>query len=206
MNRALAFLALAGLAAMPRAVSAQGIPQALKNSALVVRVHAIMPKSTVDQGLSQNNQAQGTGKAEELAWQAENVKYTVPGTPVPFKLVGSNVAIVVQITPYLSDNGKSLTLIAQGQVWIKPPSGGLSYHTNIDTLSVDFGETVLFYPLGVEPEGRTPLRLEIAVFRASDMPDASGDSSSDKGGPDKAASPDKSGGGEKTGTSDKPGK
>ena len=126
-----------------------------------------MPKSTVDPGLGQGGQAQpGTGKAEELAWQAENVKYTVPGTPVPFKLVGSNVAIVVQITPYLSDDGKSLTLIAQGQVWIKPPSGGLSYHTNIDTLSVDFGETVLFYPLGVEPEGRTPLRLEIAVLRA----------------------------------------
>jgi len=149
--RGLAFLALAGLA-LPLALAAQGIPDALKDKALVVSINAIVPAALA-----------------EPAWHEQSVKYTVPGTPVPFKLVGSNVAIIVQITPFEQEGGKGVTLIAQGQVWVRPAGGRLSYHTTIESLSVEYGETVLFFPLGLGPEGKAPIRLEITIIRASDI-------------------------------------
>jgi hypothetical protein len=174
----LACLALAGFASLPLAVCAQGIPEALKAKALVVRVNAIVPGADSDAGVSSSSDQGANG---DKAWTAASSKYTVPGTPVPFKLVGANVAIIVQITPFEQEDGKSLTLIAQGQVWVKPPEGGLSYHTTIDTLSVEYGETVLFFPLGRSPEGKAPMRLEISVLRASDV-DTEGGGSGDKAG------------------------
>jgi len=189
LNRALAFLAFAGLAALPRFIDAQGIPEALKDKALVVRVHAVIPQDSIDQGASpapapsqganpgRTDSGQGEvppvlGRAIEKSspWQADSAKYAVPGTPVPFKLVGSNLAVILQVTPFTNEDGKGVTLIAQGQVWIKPPDGGFSYHTTVDTLSVDYGETVLFFPLGIGSSGKAALRLEISVLRAADLP------------------------------------
>lgn len=173
MRRSLAFLALAGFAALPIALGAQDLPDALKDKALVVKVTAIVtaaveaPGEATSSGLG--------GDAEKPAWSSESIKNTVPGMPVPFKLVGSNVAILVQITPFESEDGKGVTLIAQGQVWVKPPQGGLSYHTSIDTLSIAYGETVLFFPLGIGPDGKATMRLEISVVRASNNnPDVGG--------------------------------
>lgn len=152
MRLKLAYLALVGFAALPLALGAQDIPEVLKDKALIVRVAAIVPSALA-----------------EPSWHAESAKYTVPGTPVPFKLVGSNVAIIVQITPFEQEDGKGVTLIAQGQVWVRPPEGGLSYHTTVDTLTVEYGETVFFFPLGLGPERKAPMKLEITVTRASDM-------------------------------------
>jgi hypothetical protein len=171
LRRALACLALAGFAVLPLALGAQDIPDALKDKALVVRVTAIVPAALT-----------GASASSTQAWQAGSVKYTVPGTPVPFKLVGSNVAIIVQLTPFEREDGKGVTLIAQGQVWVKPPEGGLSYHTTVDTLSVEYGETVLFFPLGLDPDGKAAMRLEISVVRAVDMNPDGGGGAGDKAG------------------------
>lgn len=171
MRQYLAALFLAGFVVHPMPISAQELPEALKDKALVVRINAIVPAA--DSG--EASQSQNLGQP----WEAESSKYTVPGTPVPFKLVGSNVAIIVQITPFEREDGKGVTLIAQGQVWVKPPEGGLSYHTTIESLSVDYGETVLFFPLGLDAGGKAPMKLEISVVRAADAtPD--GDGATDK--------------------------
>jgi hypothetical protein len=184
LRNALARLALVGFVALPLALGAQGIPDALKDKALVVRVTAIVPELPADPSLgAAPGAAQGAapsslgGSGDRLqSWRADSVKYTVPGTPVPFKLVGSNVAIIVQITPFEQVDGKGVTLIAQGQVWVRPPEGGLSYHTTVDTLSVEYGETVLFFPLGLGPAGKASMRLEISVLRAADLnPSGTGD-------------------------------
>jgi hypothetical protein len=167
LKRAFAFLALAGFAALPLALGAQAIPEALKDKVLVVRVTAIVPAAVADAGNAAPS-GLGSGPEKAQAWEAGTVKYTVPGTPVPFKLVGSNVAIIVQITPFEQNGGKGVTLIAQGQVWVKQPEGGLSYHTTIESLSVEFGETVLFFPLGLGLDGKSSMRLEISVLRAAD--------------------------------------
>jgi hypothetical protein len=165
---------LAGFAALPLALAAQAIPDVLKDKVLVVRVNAIVPAAAADSGTASSSSL-GAGQEKAQAWEAGSVKYTVPGTPVPFKLVGSNVAIIVQITPFEEDGGKGVTLIAQGQVWVKQPEGGLSYHTTIESLSVEFGETVLFFPLGLGVDGKSSMRLEISVLRATGIgPDGGG--------------------------------
>ena len=209
MNRAFACIALIGFVAMPRFLEAQGgIPDSLRGSALAIRIHAVVPllpsppastvgadesgkdASTSDKSAAQTDKGAApidkgvvvdslTGKP--IAWQVQSEKYTLPGRPVPFKFIGSNVVIVVQITPFDQDDGKGLTLVAHGQVWIKGSQGSLTYHTAIDTLSVAYGETVLFYPLGLDASGNAPLRLEISVVRASDETSASeGGAQSDK--------------------------
>jgi hypothetical protein len=85
------------------------------------------------------------------------------------------VAIIVQITPFEQEDGKGVTLIAQGQVWVRQPEGGLSYHTTVETLSVEYGETVLFFPLGLDNEGNASMKLEISIVHGSDNnPDGGG--------------------------------
>jgi hypothetical protein len=166
LTRAFAYLALASFAVLPRAIDAQGIPDALKDKALVVRVIAIVPRLVSDPAAPALS-GMGKDTGGDPGWRAESEKSTVTGTPVPFKLVGSNMVIIVQITPFELQGGKGVTLVAQGQVWVQPPEGGFSYHTTIDTLSVDFGESVFFFPLGLDPAGKAPMRLEISVVRAS---------------------------------------
>jgi hypothetical protein len=194
LNRALAFLALAGLAALPRAIAAQGLPEALKDSALAVRVYAVVP---TDQASGQPGpspapssssspgaagQSASAMKDKGIAWQVRSVKYTVPGAPVPFKFIGTNVVILVQVTPFNRQDAQGLVLVAQWQVWVQSPGGGLSYHTTINTLSVEYGETVLFFPLGVDSAGKAPIRLEIAILHAADLPSPPAEGAEDKGG------------------------
>lgn len=191
MRQALAFLILTGLAAHPLALAAQDIPDALKDKALIVRVTAIIPAAVPESSAAPSSlgASPGNGIEKGQPWIAQSSKYTVPGTPAPFKLVGSNIAVIVQITPFDRDDGKGVMLIAQGQVWVKPPEGGLSYHTTIESLSVDYGETVLFFPLGLAPDGKAPMRLEISVVRAADA----GPSPSPSPGPEGAGANDKAG-------------
>ena len=134
------------------------MPDALKDKALVVRVTRRSCPAAAARSPAEPD-ARSAGRPSDdrpTPGRPRASKYTVPGTPVPFKLVGSNVAIIVQITPFEQEDGKGVTLIAQGQVWVKPPEGGLSYHTTIEILSVDYGETVLFFPLGLDPTARPP--------------------------------------------------
>ena len=191
MNRALACLALASLAILPRYLGAQDMPEALKDSALAVRVFAIVPGAQASSqpapGASASGDAAEAQSASAMgekgnAWQAESVKYTVPGTPVPFKFIVANVVILVQVTPFSRPDDKGIVLVAQGQVWFKSPEGGLSYHTTIDTLSVEYGETVFFFPLGLDGAGKAPIRLEIAVLHAAELPSPPVEGAAEKGG------------------------
>jgi hypothetical protein len=196
LNRALACLALAGLAVLPRYLGSQGMPEALKDSALAVRVFAIVPSAQASSQPAPGAaapSASAAGDAAEAqsasamgekgnAWQAESVKYTVPGTPVPFKFIVANVVILVQVTPFSRPDDKGIVLVAQGQVWFKSPEGGLSYHTTIDTLSVEYGETVFFFPLGLDSAGKAPIRLEIAVLHAAELPSPPVEGAAEKGG------------------------
>jgi hypothetical protein len=132
-------------------------------------------------------QAQNPGSPSSrpgVDWEVENVKYAAPGAPVGFKFVGPNIAIIVLITPYTRDDGKGATIVVQGQVWIKPASRGLVYHTSMDTLSVNYGERVVFYPVGLDATGKAPMFIEISIYKAADLPppgpDAQGSGSEGK--------------------------
>ena len=77
-------------------------------------------------------------------------KLTVPGHAVAVRLEGSNVQIRANLTPYILENGR-LVLVAQGEVWFSEPSAqdAVQYLSSIESLPIELGEKIFFYPLGL---------------------------------------------------------
>lgn len=84
---------------------------------------------------------------QQVVWNTENAKVTIPGRPVGLKLVGANLIVAVQFTPFLRTNGRNV-LVAQGQIWINIPNEGIRYHTTMQTIPLELGELIYFFPLG----------------------------------------------------------
>ena len=87
---------------------------------------------------------------QEVVWDEAHSKATFPGQPVGIKLVGSNVVVVVQFTPYIRRSQKYL--VAQGQIWMEMPNRGIRYFTSMQTIPLEYGEPVYFFPLGAAGE------------------------------------------------------
>ena len=135
-------LALSVAVSSAYAQSAPTIPEALRDKALTVTVHTQVPESP-----------------EAPAWEAKEVKSTLPGSAVSVKLVGDSLVVLIHVTPYQGPDG--LMLVTQAQVWIKDKES-IHYHTALNTIKVAFGEPVAFYPLG-EGKGKSPLRVVIVI-------------------------------------------
>ncbi|MCX7023474.1 MAG: hypothetical protein NT080_02505 [Spirochaetes bacterium] len=123
------------------------IPDAFGDRALVVALHTMLENTT---------------GAEP--WTNSEVKYTIPGTAVSAKLVGTNIVILISLTPYLSPT-EGLVIVTQQQVWIRNAEGAIRYQTTLNTVNVKYGESVTFYPLGMEAKGRAPIRVEVVISR-----------------------------------------
>lgn len=91
------------------------------------------------------------GQELAVVWNETSSKITMPGNPVSLKLVGSNVVVVVQFTPFIRRNGQNV-LVAQGQIWIDTPNEGIRYHTSIQTIPLEYNEPIYFFPLGPSPQ------------------------------------------------------
>jgi hypothetical protein len=89
---------------------------------------------------------------QEEVWNSVNSKVTIPGRPVGMKLVGNNIVVAVQFTPYRQRNGRNI-LVAQGQIWIDVPNQGIHYQTTMETIPLEYGEQIYFFPLG---SGKNP--------------------------------------------------
>lgn len=99
----------------------------------------------------------------EEIWNSVNSKVTIPGRPVGLKLVGANIVVMVQFTPYLRPDGNNV-LVAQGQIWIDVPNMGITYQTTIQTIPLEFGEQVYFFPLGsVASEDGAHIEIQLAL-------------------------------------------
>ncbi|MDR1837278.1 MAG: hypothetical protein LBQ89_06425 [Treponema sp.] len=83
---------------------------------------------------------------EQVAWSESSRKVAIPGNPVGVQLVGSNIVVVVQFTPYIRSEGN--VLVAQGQIWIAGSDNTVSYYTSIQTIPMELGEQIFFFPLG----------------------------------------------------------
>jgi hypothetical protein len=108
---------------------------------------------------------------QEVAWNVENSKVTLPGRPVGIKLVGTNIVVEVRFTPY-QRNGQNF-LVAQSQIWVDVPNQGIRYHTTIETIPLDFGEPVYFFPLGrgnSPEESRIEIRVAMRPYTEQDGP------------------------------------
>jgi hypothetical protein len=84
---------------------------------------------------------------EEVVWNSENTRVTIPGRPVGIRLLGNDLVVSVQFTPFLRASGRHI-LVAQGQIWISVPNEGVNYYTTMQTIPVEFREQVYFFPLG----------------------------------------------------------
>jgi hypothetical protein len=123
---------------------------------------AAIPSALMSETLTVDIVASVGKKAGPPSWEARETKYTIPGSAVSLKLIGTDVAILITVTPYKMKEG-GLLLLAQGQVWYKEGDAGIRYRTTVDTLTVHFGERVLFYPFGVQADGDSPLRVELVM-------------------------------------------
>ncbi|MDR0442717.1 MAG: hypothetical protein LBH44_04835 [Treponema sp.] len=98
----------------------------------------------------------------EVVWSETHRKLTIPGSPVGIKLVGSNVVVAVQFTPFIRRRGQNV-LIAQGQIWINVPNEGMRYHTSIQTIPLEFNEPIYFFPLGHSHQGSSSIEIMLTV-------------------------------------------
>jgi hypothetical protein len=99
---------------------------------------------------------------KQEVWNASNSKVTIPGRPVSIKLVGGNVVVAVQFTPYLRDKGRTV-LVAQGQIWVDTPNEGIRYKTTMQTIPINFGEQIYFLPLGADDGSANNPHIELRI-------------------------------------------
>ena len=106
---------------------------------------------------------------QQVVWDSENTRITIPGRPVGLKLVGADLVVAVLFTPFLRSNGHHV-LVAQGQIWINIPDEGISYHTTMQTIPLEFGEQVYFFPLGsmdAKDEASIEIQLVLEPYAGS---------------------------------------
>jgi hypothetical protein len=132
---------------------------------------ASIPAALISEALTVSILASVSRPSETSTWEARDIKYTIPGTSVSVKMIGKETAIVITVTPYKDKKG-GLMLVVQGQVWYKDGEAGVGYRTTVDTLTVGFGERVLFYPFGASSEGSSPLRVELIMDKYVPSPEA----------------------------------
>jgi len=82
-----------------------------------------------------------------IIWNETNQKATIPGRPVEIKLVGENLVVVMQFTFIPNSKGGQNLLVAQGQIWVAE-QGGISYQASVQTIPLEFDETIYYFPLG----------------------------------------------------------
>lgn len=136
-------------AVVPEPGSLAAIPSAMLGDALSISIDATLSKP-----------------GEEPKWQVKDIKYTLPGSSVSIKLYGTDSVVIYTLTPH-KKRKPDLLLVAQGQVWYKDKDSGVAYRTSVETLAINYGEKVFFYPFGVNPLEASPLRIEIVIEQYS---------------------------------------
>ena len=95
-------------------------------------------------------------------WYENNRRIAIPGNPVSVQLVGSNIVVSVQLTPFIRRTGGNV-LVAQGQIWIDDPERGICYYTSIQTIPMEFNEPIYFFPLGAAQQLSSTIEIIITV-------------------------------------------
>jgi hypothetical protein len=81
---------------------------------------------------------------------------------VGIKIVGTNIVVIAQFTPYIRHRGLQKLLVAQGQIWMEIPDQGIRYQTSMQTMPLEFGEPIYFFPLGPQTDEDSS-RIEVML-------------------------------------------
>ena len=91
---------------------------------------------------------------------------TIPGRSVAIKVQGGNLIINAVLTPYRTED-TNLILVAQGQVWLTDSSiaNAVQYLSSFESIPINLGETILFFPLGLSEgiKNSEYLNIELAI-------------------------------------------
>ena len=110
---------------------------------------------------------------QEIVWNSENSRVTISGRPIPLRLMGNNLIIEAQFTPYIRPNGNNI-MVAQAQVWFQTSESGISFHASMQTIPID-DDYIYFFPLGTSANDNEPIiEIQIAVYPFSSEAQDSG--------------------------------
>lgn len=138
-----------------------GTIQALVDQAVVIEIEA----RTIE---TYNTDEPDSGSENE--WNMQTSFITLPGRQVKLSLKGNNINITAYLTPYKSDDGKVL-LVAQGEMKVTDPeTGTIKYYSDMKNVDVDFGEQVIYFPLGYAglKNSKTNIELDIVLYKYKD--------------------------------------
>ena len=119
----------------------------------------------------------------KIAWESDNASVTMPGRPVALKLVGDNVVMALQFIPYLRQPGRERErsrgqalgfLVAQGQIWVNKPDGGIHHQAVMQTIPFNLGEKIFFLPLGDKrdaSESLIEIQIELTPYKKMEEED-----------------------------------
>jgi hypothetical protein len=96
-----------------------------------------------------------------VVWDESHRKVSIPGSPVGIQLVGSNIVVSVQFTPFIRRQGN--VLVAQGQIWIADSDRGVAYYTSIQTIPMELGEPISFFPLGSSQQLSPAIEIVLTI-------------------------------------------
>ena len=117
-----------------------------------------------------NINAKAFDDEQAVIWEQNEKRIALPGNPVGIKLVGSNLVVAVQFTPFIRRQGN--VLVAQGQIWIDNPGSGVSHYTSIQTIPMNFNEPVYFFPLGTS-NSSIEIIVTVNLYAENDISEAS---------------------------------
>ena len=109
----------------------------------------------------------------ETVWNMDLSRVTISGRSVKVRLDGSNIVVEAEFTPFWAENDQ-LMLVADGQTWVTGDSlqEEAEHRTAFQTLPIQLGEPVTFFPLGAsnlpvdtDRYGRLNIELKINVER-----------------------------------------
>ncbi|MDR1072988.1 MAG: hypothetical protein LBL45_04850 [Treponema sp.] len=129
-----------------------------------------VPSSLQDKALVLDITARVMEKDSQEVWNSSSSKITISGRAVGVKLLGANVLVAVQFTPYLARDGNTI-LVIQGQIWVNIPDQGVQYQTTLQTIPVTFGEQVRFFPLGASSSNEDAyieVLVNVSPYKAPD--------------------------------------
>ncbi len=143
---------LPGALLLSEEVNEKSLEELLKE-ALSIHIHASLSQDT-----------------RNVLWESEVVKLTIPGRPVTIHLKNDRARLSVHFTPYRKAEG-GLILVAQSEIWLVQTAGsaeenGIRYYTSMKSIPLNYGEQVLFFPLGKMDNLNNPekLHVEMAVL------------------------------------------
>ncbi len=119
------------------------------------------------EALSIHIQARLSQDQQKVMWESEVVKLTIPGRPVTIHLKNDRARLSVHFTPYRKTEG-GLILVAQSEIWLvqngqNSGQEGIRYYTSMKSIPLEYGEQVLFFPLGKMDNLNNPEKLHIEM-------------------------------------------